>query len=222
MLVFGLLCIPFIIWSSALYTYIAEPLIKNLPQGGMLIATQVVTPFTGPLKLSLYATLILMIPFILYQVWAFIAPGLYPREKRIVRPLLFTSTTLFYAGMAFAHWVILPLALGFFVQVAPKNVTIMTDIAHYLDFILALYFAFGLAFQVPILTFLLCHSGITSVEALKKQRPYVIVGAFIVGMLLTPPDVISQVLLAIPLLILFEGGLLLAQWYSSRPLREQM
>jgi len=211
-LVYGLVLVPLIIFSRELYTLIAQPILKTLPQGGLLVATEVVTPFTTPLKLALFTSLVLLIPFMLYHAWAFVAPGLYPHEKSAIRPTLFFSILLFYAGIAFAHFLVLPLALGFFMHIAPAGVTVMTDITHYLDFAFVLYFAFGMAFQVPIITFVLIQTGITSIEALEKQRSYIIVGAFIIGMILTPPDVISQIMLAVPLLALFEGGLLLAKW----------
>jgi len=163
---------------------------------------------------------VLLIPYVLYHCWAFVKPGLYPTEKRAIFPILFLSTALFYGGMAFAHFIVCPLALTFFSHLAPQGVTIMTDMSDYLNFILVLYFAFGGAFQVPIITFLLIRSGLTSVETLKKQRPYIIVAAFVIGMLLTPPDVISQILLAVPLLGLFEGGLWLAKWLAPPKPRE--
>jgi sec-independent protein translocase protein TatC len=216
-LAFLIIVVPLLIYSSELYTLVAHPILKTLPAGSMLIATQVVTPFTAPIKLALFTTLTLLLPYLLYQAWAFVAPGLYPNEKRTILPILLMSIALFYLGMAFAHFVVCPLALTFFMQIAPKGVTVMTDMTDYLDFILVLYFAFGAAFQVPIITFLLIKVGITSVEALKKQRPYIIVGAFVIGMLLTPPDVVSQILLAVPLLALFEGGLLLARWFIPLP-----
>lgn len=212
LVVLGIVLIPFLIFSRELYTLIAQPILRTLPLGGMLIATQVVTPFTAPMKLAFFCTLILLIPYILYQIWAFVAPGLYPHEKKLVRPILLISTALFYVGMAFAHGIICPMTLLFFMQVAPQGVTVMTDISYYLDFILVLYLAFGAAFQVPIVTFLLLKAKVVSIDTLKQHRPYIIVGAFVIGMLLTPPDVVSQILLAIPLLALFEGGLLLAKW----------
>lgn len=212
MVAYGIVLIPLIIFSSELYTLIAQPILNTLPQGGMLVATEVITPFTTPLKLALFSSFIILIPLILYHGWAFVAPGLYPHEKNAIRPALFFSIVLFYTGIAFAHFLVLPMALSFFMHIAPKGVTVMTDITHYLDFAFVLYFSFGAAFQVPIITFILIQTGITSIEALQKMRPYIIVGAFVVGMLLTPPDVLSQIMLAIPLLALFEGGLLLAKW----------
>jgi len=216
-LVFIVVLIPLLIFSSELFSLLAQPILKTLPQGGMLIATEVITPFTAPMKLAIFTALIALIPYFLYQGWAFVKPGLYRNEKRTLLPIILLSTALFYTGMVFAHLFVCPLALSFFMAIAPKGVTVMTDMSHYLDFILVMYFAFGGAFQVPIITFLLIHFGITSVEALKKHRPYIIVAAFIIGMLLTPPDVISQILLAVPLLGLFEGGLLLAKWFAKDP-----
>lgn len=217
LLAYLIVVIPLIIFSSELFSLIARPILSSLPSNGLLIATQVVTPFTAPIKLALFTTTIFLIPFFLYQIWSFVKPGLYPNEKRTILPVLLLSTCLFYIGMAFSHFVVCPLALNFFMQIAPKGVTVMTDITHYLDFILVLYFAFGVSFQVPIITFMLIRVGITSVESLKKQRPYIIVGAFVIGMLLTPPDVISQCLLAIPLLGLFESGLLMSKWLIPAP-----
>lgn len=214
-LAYGIVLVPLLYFSSELYTLLAQPILKSLPKGGMLIATEVVTPFTAPLKLALFTALILVVPFVLYQIWRFVAPGLYPNEKRVVVPIALMSATLFYLGMLFAHYLVLPMALGFFMHVAPKGVTVMTDITHYMDFVFVLYFAFGASFQVPIVTFILIRTGITSVEALKKHRPYIIVGAFVIGMLLTPPDVVSQIMLAIPLLGLFEGGVLLAKCFPK-------
>ncbi len=219
-LAYVVVLIPLIVYSSELYTLFAQPILKTLPQGGMLIATEVVTPFTTPIKLALFATTIFLIPYFLYHLWTFVKPGLYKNEKRAILPVIFLSTLLFYVGMGFAHFLVCPLALSFFSQIAPKGVTVMTDITHYLDFVLVLYFAFGVSFQVPIITFLLIRVGITSVEALKKQRPYIIVAAFVIGMILTPPDVVSQCLLAIPLLGLFESGLLMAKWFT--PAKKQL
>jgi len=221
-LAYGLLLIPLIIFSSELYTLFAGPILQSLPQGGMLIATEVITPFTAPLKLALFTALVLLVPFILYQIWRFVAPGLYPNEKRMIFPIVLMSASLFYIGMLFAHFFVLPMALGFFMQVAPHGVTVMTDMTHYMDFVLVLYFAFGTSFQVPIVTFILIRTGITSVEALKKHRPYIIVAAFVIGMLLTPPDVVSQILLAVPLLGLFEGGVLMAKWLPKKSQSRQL
>jgi sec-independent protein translocase protein TatC len=216
-LVFVIVLLPLLFFSSEIYTLVATPILSSLPQGSLLIATHVVTPFTVPLKLAFFVTFVILIPYILFQAWAFVAPGLYPQEKRVTLPLLCMSIGLFYVGMLFAHFLVLPMAIQFFAHIAPEGVTVMTDMTHYLDFVLVLYISFGLSFQVPIITFLLIRVGITSVAALKQQRPYIIVAAFIIGMLLTPPDVVSQIMLAIPLLGLFESGLLMAKWLIKPP-----
>ncbi len=216
---YALILTPLLIFSSELYTLLAQPILRSLPKGGMLIATEVITPFTAPLKLALFTSLVLAIPYILFQIWRFVAPGLYPNEKRMIYPIVLLSALLFYLGMLFAHFLVLPMALGFFMHVAPQGVTVMTDMTHYMDFVLVLYFAFGASFQVPIVTFILIRTGITSIDDLKKHRPYIIVGAFVIGMLLTPPDVVSQILLAVPLLGLFEGGVLLAKCFPSKSIK---
>jgi len=194
-------------FANDLYSLLAEPLLAHLPEGGTMIATEVASPFLTPFKLALVASIFLAIPFILYQGWAFIAPGLYRNEKRLALPLLVSSIILFYAGMAFAYFVVFPLVFGFLTGVAPAGVAVMTDIAKYLDFVLKMFFAFGVAFEVPIATIILVATGMTTPESLASKRPYIIVGAFVLGMLLTPPDVISQTLLALPMLLLFETGL---------------
>jgi len=182
-----------------------------------MIATEVASPFLTPFKLTLVLAIFISIPFILHQLWSFIAPGLYGNEKRIAMPLLVSSVLLFYGGIAFAFYVVFPLVFGFFTSAAPEGVTVMTDINRYLDFVLKLFFAFGIAFEIPIATVLLVWTGATTIENLRRKRPYVIVGCFIVGMLLTPPDVISQMLLAIPMWILFEAGILFALMIRKAP-----
>ncbi|WP_445353968.1 twin-arginine translocase subunit TatC [Natronospira bacteriovora] len=199
-------------FARTLFTWLSEPLARHLPAESSLIATQVASPFLTPFKMALVAAIFLVIPYLLYQVWAFIAPGLYQREKRLVLPLMVASSLLFYLGAAFAWFVVLPLVFGFFVAVAPEGVAVMTDIHHYLNFVLSLFLAFGLAFQVPVATVLIVRAGLTTPAAMKTKRPYVLVGVFIVGMLLTPPDVISQTLLALPVYALFELGLVMAYW----------
>lgn len=156
------------------------------------------------------------VPYVLFQIWSFVAPGLYKHEKRLVMPLLFSSTLLFYLGIAFAYYIVFPVVFGFFANNAPEGVQVATDITSYLNFILKLFFAFGLSFEIPIAVVLLCWAGVTTPEELKQKRPYIVVGAFVVGMLLTPPDVISQTMLAVPMLLLFEGGLLAARFYSKQ------
>ncbi|MFD2165753.1 twin-arginine translocase subunit TatC [Thalassotalea euphylliae] len=203
-------------FAQDIYQYLAEPLLATMPEGTQMIATDVASPFFAPFKLTMVISVFIAMPLILYQVWAFIAPGLYSNEKRLVAPLMFGSTILFYGGISFAYFVVFPLAFAFFTSVAPEGVTIATDISSYLDFVLKLFFAFGAAFEIPIAIMLMCWTGMTTPENLKKKRPYIVVGAFVVGMLLTPPDIISQTLLAIPMLLLFELGLILAGFYKKK------
>lgn len=187
-----------------------------LPPGSQMIATEVASPFLAPFKLTLVVALFLAIPAVLHQAWAFIAPGLYENEKALALPLLASSILLFYAGAAFAYYVVFPLLFQFFTTTGPESVAIMTDINQYLNFVLKLFFAFGVAFEIPIATFLLIWTGATSVEALSKKRPYIVIACFVVGMLLTPPDVISQSLLAIPMWLLFEVGILASRLFKRR------
>lgn len=198
-------------WANDIYTYLAVPLTSHMPAGSTMIAIDVASPFLTPFKLVLMLSIFLAMPVILYQFWAFVAPGLYKTEKRIAAPLLVSSIILFYAGIAFAFYVVFPLVFGFFTSVGPEMVNISTDIGRYLDFVLSLFFGFGLAFEVPIATIILVAVGITTPKKLGQMRPFVIVGAFVIGMLLTPPDIISQVLLAVPMWILFEVGLFAAK-----------
>ncbi|MGK0296601.1 MAG: sec-independent protein translocase protein TatC [Gammaproteobacteria bacterium] len=207
-LVVFLLLSPF---YSQIYTTIATPLISQLPEGTNMIATEVASPFFVPFKLTGFLAIFICMPYLLYQLWAFVSPGLYKNEKGFAMPLLISSIFLFYAGISFAFYVVFPLVFSFFTSVAPEGVAVMTDISHYLNFILKMFFAFGLAFEVPVATILLVSSGIVEHEELKRKRPYIVVGAFIVGMLLTPPDIISQFLLALPMWILFEAGLILSK-----------
>ncbi|GLQ33490.1 twin-arginine translocase subunit TatC [Litoribrevibacter albus] len=195
-------------WSNELYLFISEPLRRFLPEGTSMIATEVASPFLTPFKLTLMSAIFLSVPFILHQAWSFIAPGLYKHEKKFAVPLLVSSVFLFYSGMAFAYYVVFPIIFGFFTSVGPEGVAVMTDINRYLDFVLKLFFAFGVAFEIPIATFLLIAAGLSNVKSISEKRPYVIVGCFTVGMLITPPDVISQTLLAVPMWLLFEVGLL--------------
>ena len=198
-------------FANKIYDVVATPLLDKLPHGTSMIATEVSAPFFVPFKLCAYVALFLSIPYLLYQAWAFIAPGLYTRERRLAFPLIFSSAILFYVGVAFAYFVIFPILFAFFTSVAPPGVKVMTDIGHYLDFVLKMFFAFGMAFEVPIATFLLVWSGITTAKDLARYRPYIIVAAFTIGMLLTPPDVMSQVMLAMPIWMLFEAGLFLSR-----------
>ena len=204
-----LLCLlPF---ARKLYAMLAAPLTSVLPEGSSMIAIDVASPFLTPFKLALLLSLILSIPVVLYQLWAFVAPALYRQEKRLAKPLLYSAVFLFYAGCAFAYFVVFPLVFGFFTRVAPEGVTVMTDISKYLDFVMTLFLAFGITFEVPIATIILVATGMVSVQKLAKARAYVVVGAFAFGMLLTPPDVISQTLLALPMWLLFEIGLLMSR-----------
>lgn len=204
-------------FSDALYSAIAKPLIQVLPIDSSMIATEVASPFLVPFKLTIFLAMFIAMPYLLYQIWAFIAPGLYKTEKRFALPLLLSSIVLFYCGTAFAFFIVFPLLFSFFTSVAPTGVTVMTDISQYLDFILKLFFAFGLAFEVPIATILLVSMDIMSIESLSKKRPFIILGAFVVGMLLTPPDIVSQVLLAGPIWVLFELGLIFARYFAPEP-----
>lgn len=195
-------------FAQDIYSIVSAPLRAYLPEGATMIATGVASPFLTPFKLTAWCALFLSVPIILQQVWGFIAPGLYRHEKRIAVPLLVSSILLFYAGMAFAYFLVFPLIFHFFASVTPEGVSMMTDINEYLDFVLTLFFAFGVAFEIPVATFLVIWIGVVDVDTLKRARPYVIVGCFVVGMILTPPDIFSQTLLAVPMWLLFEIGLL--------------
>ena len=212
-LVVFLILAPF---SDFIFRSIALPLMEQLPEGSTMIATQVASPFLTPFKTTMFAALFLSMPVVLYQVWGFTAPGLYKKEKRFAIPLLLSSIVLFYCGTVFAYFVVFPLMFAFFTSAAPAGVAVMTDIASYLDFVLVLFFAFGIAFEVPIATVVLVWSGLTTVETLAKNRAYVFLGAFIIGMLITPPDVISQTLLAVPVYLLYECGLLLSKILTNK------
>lgn len=207
LLVFAVL-VPF---SNTIYTTLAGPLLAHMPEHSSMIAIDVISPFLTPIKLSLILSVFLAMPWILYQVWLFVAPGLYQNEKKMALPIIVSSTVLFYCGMAFAYFIIMPIFFAFLTGTAPEGVEVMTDINKYLDFILVLFFAFGIAFEVPIATVILVLLDVTTPEALAAKRPYIILGAFVVGMLLTPPDVISQTLLAIPMWILFELGVMFSR-----------
>jgi len=207
-------------FAQTLYTLISEPLRRYLPEGASMIATSVTSPFLAPFKLTMMVAVFISMPVLLHQAWGFVAPGLYRRERRIAVPLLVSSILLFYAGMAFAFFAVFPMMFGFFASVTPDGVEMMTDIALYLDFILALFLAFGLAFEIPVATFIIVWAGLTDVDTLRRSRPYVIVGCFVVGMLLTPPDVFSQTMLAVPMWLLFEVGLLACGSIQRRPEQE--
>jgi len=198
-------------FADSIFTLVADPLMRQLPAGTSMIATQVAAPFLTPFKLTLVVAIALAMPVVLYQTWAFVAPGLYSQERRFALPLLASSVLLFYLGIAFAYFVVFPLMFGFFTATAPEGVTVMTDITSYLGFVLALFFAFGLAFEVPVATVLLVWAGLVTPAALARHRAYVLLGAFVVGMMLTPPDVISQTLLALPVYLLYEVGIVLSR-----------
>lgn len=203
-----LLLVPF---ANELYQWFAQPLMASLPQGTSMISTEPHGPFFVPFKFAFACAFALAIPLVLYQVWAFVAPGLYRREKRIVLPLVVSSTLLFYAGVLFAYYVVFPVIFGFFVSMAPEGVAVMTDISAYMSFALKLFFAFGVAFEVPVATVLLARIGVVSTKTMAAQRPYIVVAAFVLGMLMTPPDIFSQIMLAVPVCLLFELGLILAR-----------
>ncbi len=198
-------------FSEQVFTLVATPLMAQLPENTSMIATQVASPFLTPFKLTFVCAVFLAMPVILYQVWAFVAPGLYATEKRFVLPLLVSSILLFYLGVAFAYYVVFPLMFGFFTRVAPEGVAVMTDISAYLDFVIAIFFAFGMAFEVPVATVLLVRTGMVTPAQLGSKRPFVFLGAFVLGMFLTPPDVISQTLLALPMYLLFEAGIIMSR-----------
>jgi sec-independent protein translocase protein TatC len=208
-------------FRNELYTLLAQPLLAHLPAGSSMIATEVASPFIAPVKLALWVSVFIAIPVILYHLWAFVAPGLYKNERRLILPLVISSTLLFFAGAAFAYFLVFPLIFKFFTLTAPEGVAVMTDITKYLGFVLNLFFAFGVAFETPVLVVLLVWAGVVTPQALAEKRRYIIVLAFIIAMLLTPPDVASQFLLAIPLCLLFELGLLVARLYVRPEQKEE-
>ena len=209
-LILFLVLFPF---SEQIFSTVAQPLLALMPDGTSMIATSVTSPFLVPFKLVLLLAVLLAVPYLLHQLWAFVAPGLYSHEKKLAAPLLISSVLLFYCGIAFAYFVVFPLLFAFFIAVAPEGVAVMTDIGQYLDFIIAIFFAFGIAFEVPVATFLLILAGVTTADDMARKRPYIIVGAFVIGMMLTPPDVISQSLLAVPMWALFEIGLIMSRLF---------
>lgn len=204
-------------WAKELYSLLARPLLASLPQGGQMIATDVVGVFLVPMKVALMVALVIALPYVLYQAWAFIAPGLYAHERRLVLPLVVASTGLFLAGMSFAYLFVFPVVFKFMASIAPEGVAWMTDIEKYLSFVLTMFVAFGVTFEVPVIVIVLVRSGIVTVQKLREIRPYVIVGAFVIGAVLTPPDVLSQLMLAVPLWVLYELGILLARFLSVEP-----
>ncbi len=203
-------------FANDIYEFVANPLQQLLPEHSTMIATDVASPFLTPFKLTLFVSLFIAMPFILYQIWAFIAPALYKHEKRLALPLFAASVILFYTGIAFAYYVVFPLVFQFFISVAPESIAAMPDISSYLSFVLKIIFAFGLAFEIPVITIMLIAAGLISADNLAKKRPYVIVGCFVLGMFLTPPDVISQVMLALPMWLLFEFGLLFGRLFKAQ------
>lgn len=208
-------------FANDLYHLVSEPLLAKLPDGSTMIATGVAAPFLTPFKLSLVASIFIAIPYIFYQFWSFVAPGLYNHEKRLAMPLIASSVILFYSGILFSFYIVFPLMFAFFTATTPEGVAMMTDISQYLDFILKMFFAFGIAFEVPVFTIVLTLTGVTNADKLAQKRPYVIVGSFVIGMLLTPPDIISQTLLAIPVWLLFELGIVFSRIIGKRKAREE-
>jgi len=217
-LVIFICLVPF---ANDLYEWFAKPVMATLPQGGSMISTEPHGPFFIPFKFAFATAFALAIPVVLYQVWAFIAPGLYKNEKSIVLPLVVSSTVLFYAGILFAYYVVFPIIFKFFSSMAPDGVAVMPDISSYMSFALKLFFAFGVAFEVPVATVLLARMGVVSPANMAKQRPYIILGAFVIGMLMTPPDIFSQVMLAIPVCLLFEVGLFFARKLEKNDLKSE-
>ena len=205
--------VPF---ANGLFTQLAGPLMAHLPEGSSMVAIDVASPFFTPFKLALVLSIFIAMPFILYQVWGFIAPGLYLHERRRTLPLLVSSTALFYLGAAFAYFAVFPLVFGFLTSTAPQGVEVMTDISRYLDFVLTLFFAFGVAFEIPVAVVLLVWTGAVQPKTLRDKRPYVIVGVFVIGMLLTPPDIISQTMLAVPMWLLFEIGVFMGERFAPK------
>jgi len=214
--------LPCAYYARELYSLLAQPLLEKLPHGGQMIATEVVTPFFVPMKVAMMAAFVITLPHTLYQIWAFVAPGLYSHEKRLVLPLVFVSSFLFICGMAFAYFAALPLVFEFITHFAPEGVAVMTDIGRYLDFVLSTFIAFGITFEVPIFVVILVRVGIISIEKLKDIRRYVLVGAFVAGAIFTPPDIVSQFMLAVPLYLLYELGILAAGLFATPVVSEKL
>ena len=212
----AVLFLPIYYFAEPLFTWVADPLMSRLPAGAGMIATQVASPFLAPFKLAIYAAIFVGVPFLLHQLWSFVSPGLYRHEKRFALPLLISSVVLFYCGMAFSYFLVFPIVFTFFIEISPTGISMMTDINQYLDFVMKMFLAFGLAFEIPVATLLMVWSGLTTPDAMAAKRPYIIIGCFVLGMFLTPPDVVSQLLLAIPMWLLFEVGVVLAKFVSRR------
>lgn len=210
-----LFLIPCAIYANEIFSFVANPLLEKLPKGGTLIATGVVSTFMTPFKLSLFVAVFLAMPFVLYQIWAFVAPGLYKHEKKFAIPLMLSSVLLFYCGVAFAYYFVFPAMFEFFASTTPAGVSMMTDISSYLDFVMTMFFAFGIAFEVPIVVVLLVLTGIVSLDKLKNSRGYVLIGIFVIAAFLTPPDAVSQSIMAVPMYLLYEGGLIMARVLSK-------
>ncbi|MEW6562865.1 MAG: twin-arginine translocase subunit TatC [Pseudomonadota bacterium] len=204
-------------WAADIYAVLAHPLLSKLPKGGQMIATDVTTPFFVPLKVALMAAFLIALPYVVYQLWRFVAPGLYAHERKLILPLVVASVCLFFCGMAFAYFAVFPVVFGFITASAPQGVAVMTDIDKYLSFVLSMFVAFGVTFQVPVAVVLMVRMGVVTTAKLKEIRSYVIVGAFVVGAIFTPPDVVSQLMLAIPLWLLYEAGILVASWGGQAP-----
>ena len=218
----GVLFIPCAIYSNELFTLIAHPLISKMPEGTSMIATSLVSPFMAPLKLALLTAVFLAMPVVLYQAWAFVAPGLYRHEKRFAVPLVISSIVLFYAGVAFAYFVVFPLMFAFLTSAAPLGVKMMTDISNYLDFVLLLFFAFGIAFEIPVATVLLAATGMVKIDTMRKNRGYVVLGIFIVAAFLTPPDAVSQCFMAVPMYVLYEAGIIMSRVLLKQRLADKV
>jgi len=208
-------------FANKLYALLALPLLAKLPKGGQMIATEVTTPFFVPMKVAMMAAVLIALPYLLYQIWAFVAPGLYSHEKKLALPLIVSSTLLFFCGMAFAYFLVFPVVFGFITGYAPQGVAVMTDIDKYLSFVLTMFLAFGVTFEVPIAVIILVRTGIVTIAKLKEVRPYVVVGAFVIGAIFTPPDVVSQTMLAVPLWVLYEVGILAAQFVQRQAARAE-
>ena len=216
----AVLFIPIYYFAKPLFTWVADPLMSRLPEGAGMIATQVASPFLAPFKLAIYTAIFVGIPFLLHQLWSFVSPGLYRHEKRFALPLLLSSIALFYCGMAFSYFLVFPIVFSFMIEVGITDIPMQTDINHYLDFVMKMFLAFGLAFEIPVATLLLAWSGLTTADAMAAKRPYIIIGCFIIGMFLTPPDVVSQLLLALPMWLLFEVGVMLARVFNKQDAEE--
>lgn len=217
----GVLFVPCAIYSNELFTLVATPLIEKMPAGTSMIATSLVSPFLAPLKLALFVALFAAMPYVLFQAWAFVAPGLYKHEKRFAVPLVVSSIVLFYCGVAFAYFVVFPIMFAFFTTSAPTGVQMMTDMQNYLDFVLLLFFAFGVAFEIPVATVLLASTGMVSVDAMGKNRGYVLLGIFVIAAFLTPPDALSQTMMAVPMYLLYEIGIILSRFLLKKRAENQ-